>query len=244
MSQQSSKRLNTIIIATNYLLFLHCLALLYQFVVPALAEAAYKGFAKVLVQWLALRPALGNSATTHIPLMIVYSFELAKILNTDRIKMARYRFGEVNLPVTPRLLNGTERNSILDYCVCALSVVDQRRAWKSVDIDGRHPVALNNSDTISSHIRLDRKVDTLKDRYLLLVERRTAVALNTAGTFALLDVTAEADIGQIVRYYTVINNQHKTSMILSARTAASLYFDSTVHPATWGVSTVRDESSK
>ena len=218
--------------------------LLFQFVVPALAEAAYKGFAKVLIQRLALCPTLGNSATAHIPLMVVDSLELAKILNADRIKMARYRFGKVNLTVTPGFLDGTECNTILDNSVCTLSVVDQRRTGKSVDIDGRHPIALNNSDSLRSHIRLDRRINTLKDRYLVLVKRRTTVALNATSPLALLDVAAEADIGKIVGYYAVVNNQHKASMILSARTAASLYFDSTVHPATWGVSTVRGESSR
>ena len=209
MSQQSSKGLNTIIIATNYLLFLHCLALLGKFVVPPLAETADKGFAKVLVQRLALCPTLGNSATTHIPLMIVYSFELAKILNTDRIKMARYRFGEVNLTVTPGFLDGTECNTILDNSVCTLSVVDQRRTGKSVDIDGRHPIALNNSDSLRSHIRLDRRINTLKDRYLVLVKRRTTVALNATSPLALLDVAAEADIGKVVGNYTVVNDYHQ-----------------------------------
>ena len=181
-------------------------ALFGQLVVPPLAKTSHKGLFQILVQRLALGPALLDGAAANIPFVVVYRLKIAIIFDADRIEVARNRLLEINLPVAECLFYRAERQAIFDNGVCAFAVVYQRRARQSVDIDGRHPVALNDGDAIGGHIGFNISVNPLKDRNFVLLEWRATVALNAAGALALRNVAAETDISKIVGYYTVVND--------------------------------------
>lgn len=181
-------------------------ALFGQLVVPPLAKTSHQRLFQILVQRLALGPALLDGAAANIPFVIVYRLKIAIIFDADRIEMARYRLLEIDLSVAECLFYCAERQAIFDNGVCAFAVVYQRRAGQSVDIDGRHSVALNDSDALVGHIGFNISVNPLKDRDFVLIEGRTAIALDAAGTLALCNVAAETDISKIVGNYTVVND--------------------------------------
>ena len=181
-------------------------ALFGQLVVPPLAKTSHKGLFQILVQRLAIGPTLPDGAAANIPFVVVYRLKIAIIFDADRIEMARNRLLEIDLPVAECLFYSAECQTIFDNSVCAFAVVYQRRAGQSVDIDGRHSVALNDGDALGGHIGFHIRVNPLKNRDFVLIEGRATVALNTAGALALRNVATETDIGKIIGNYTVVNN--------------------------------------
>jgi hypothetical protein len=181
---------------------------LAKFVIPLLTETTYQGGAKILVERNTLILTLSQSTATDIPLVIIDSFELAVILDAERIQVARYRFLEVNSAINPSLLDGTKSKTILLDGISTFAVVNQGCTRLFIDIDRRDTLTINNSYTLSSHIRLHSRINTFKDRYFLFVERSSAIAFNTTSPFATSKVARETHIDNIVRNYTVVNDNH------------------------------------
>ena len=183
-------------------------ALFAQFIIPLPAEASHQRLLEIAVEGDALLASFGDSAAADVPFVVVHRFELAKVLDTHRVEMARDGLSEIRLTVEPSLLDGTQRQAVLKDSVGAFAVCDKRRAGQSVNIHRRHSFIFHNLDPSGGHIRLHLGENPFKHLNLILFERGSAVAFHTTCALATIQVAAEPDLFEIVRYYTVVNNFH------------------------------------
>ena len=173
-------------------------ALVRQFVVPLLSEAADEGFAEILVEGHAAFLAFADGASAHVPAVVVDGLKLAIFVDAQGVEVAADGFGPVGFAVAVGLLDGAKGGAVVaPGHVGTLAVVDQGGARLGGIVEGGDPVAMNHFDAGLCHVRLYGGEYALEDGDFCFKERCPAVALHAALALALGEVAAETLVGDV-----------------------------------------------
>lgn len=183
---------------------------LFEFLVPFGAVCTNEGFFEELVGGQLEFGALLAGALADIPVMIVQGRILAQLLDADGIEITGDRFAEGDLTVEVGLFDGTEAHAILVVGERAGLVAGHQRGGELAFAIKNKGVAVifDNGNTFFGHIFLENRVILIQISYFVGSHRGARVAVNTALSFALIEIAAEALFNEFVRNENIPNYQH------------------------------------
>ena len=176
----------------KHILFLHLFSNYKQLLVPFLSEALNKRFLKEFIGSDSFAAAFDESTAADIPLMKVYTNEIADLAQTYRIQVTRNRFTPCGTPFTVCLVYKTYAVSVLvTRCEHAVFVVYNGCDKVSVTVVIHHSLLLDNGTRLGSHLVFHHLISLLKLVHLIKKHRRTCIALHAASPLAMSEVTTK-----------------------------------------------------